>query len=260
MPLIRPAKNFDLLVLVLSYLEPNQGQNTSPWAWHCWTPGLVIAFIQGIRAPTFDSKFQEASKNFAKSFLFKEKLYEDLLAKISFFSEHPGINEQILEYAVVAAILHRDDVSTHLPNPLEVASFLAFTCSHEVFSHLFRLDLKSSRCRIIQRQQIVQITICTCNVSSFWKFVQLCFLDNLETTMLMERLWGSFTSQHTFTNTRYFSNNPEDIKWDHYREDTLFHVFHVLVHQIFQGHAAEVPPPPRIFELFFYTHQQITRR
>ena len=82
----------------------------------------IIAFIQGIRAPTFDSKFQEANKNFAKAFLFKEKLYEDLLAKISFFSEHPGINEQVLEYAVVAAILHRDDVSTHLPNPLEVAS------------------------------------------------------------------------------------------------------------------------------------------
>ena len=57
-----------------------------------------------------------------------------------------------------------------------------------------------------------------------------------------------------------FSNNPEDIKWDHYREDTLFHVFHVLVHQIFQGHAADGRPPPRLFELFFYTHQQITRR
>ena len=83
---------------------------------------LSLVFFQGIRAPTFDSKFQKANKKFAKSFLFKEKLYEDLLAKIAFFSEHPGINEQILEYAVVAAILHRDDVSTHLPHPLEVES------------------------------------------------------------------------------------------------------------------------------------------
>ena len=36
--------NFDLLVLhilILSWIEPNQGQKTSPWAWHCWTPGLV---------------------------------------------------------------------------------------------------------------------------------------------------------------------------------------------------------------------------
>ena len=40
--------NFDLLVLhiqVLSWIDPNQGQNTSPWAWHCWTPGLVIIKI-----------------------------------------------------------------------------------------------------------------------------------------------------------------------------------------------------------------------
>ena len=32
---------FDLLVLhilVLSWIKPNQGQKTSPWAWHCWTP------------------------------------------------------------------------------------------------------------------------------------------------------------------------------------------------------------------------------
>ncbi len=35
MPLIHPAQKIDLLVLhipVLSLLEPNQGQNTSPWA------------------------------------------------------------------------------------------------------------------------------------------------------------------------------------------------------------------------------------
>ena len=27
----------------LGWIEPNQGQNTSPWAWHCWTPDLVIS-------------------------------------------------------------------------------------------------------------------------------------------------------------------------------------------------------------------------
>ena len=51
MPLIHPAKNFDSLVLhipVLSYLEPNQGQNTSSWAWHCWTPGLLNSICQSI--------------------------------------------------------------------------------------------------------------------------------------------------------------------------------------------------------------------
>ena len=40
--------NSDLLILrllVLSWIEPNQGQNTSLWAWHCWTPGLVILLV-----------------------------------------------------------------------------------------------------------------------------------------------------------------------------------------------------------------------
>ena len=29
-------------ILILFWIKPNQGQNTSPWAWHCWTPGLVF--------------------------------------------------------------------------------------------------------------------------------------------------------------------------------------------------------------------------
>ena len=43
-------KNSDLWflrILVLSWIEPNQGLNTSPWASHCWTPGLVQAKIFG---------------------------------------------------------------------------------------------------------------------------------------------------------------------------------------------------------------------
>ena len=49
---IHPAKNFDLLVVfhipVLSSIEPNQRQNTSSWAWHCWTPGLVYIIFSGL--------------------------------------------------------------------------------------------------------------------------------------------------------------------------------------------------------------------
>ena len=96
---------------------------------------FILSF-QGIRAPTFSPKFQEANKKFARSFLFKEKLYDDLLAKIAFFAEHPGINEQVLEYGVVAAILHRDDISTHLPNPLEVVSANCQTLSRFSAIHL----------------------------------------------------------------------------------------------------------------------------
>ena len=46
--------NIDFLILhilVLSWIKPNRGQNTGPWAWHCWTPGLVIILLtQEIRA------------------------------------------------------------------------------------------------------------------------------------------------------------------------------------------------------------------
>ena len=39
--------NFDLFILnilILSWIKSNQGQKTSLWAWHCWTPGLVCFF------------------------------------------------------------------------------------------------------------------------------------------------------------------------------------------------------------------------
>ena len=50
---------------ILSFINvvlscPNQGQNTNPWAWHCWTPGLVsskdcwsksLAYLLKLSAP-----------------------------------------------------------------------------------------------------------------------------------------------------------------------------------------------------------------
>ena len=32
----------------------NQGQNTSPWAWHCWTPGLVFLLICSLSVQHFN--------------------------------------------------------------------------------------------------------------------------------------------------------------------------------------------------------------
>ena len=31
-----------LQTLILSWIKSNQEENTSPWAWHCWTPSLVL--------------------------------------------------------------------------------------------------------------------------------------------------------------------------------------------------------------------------
>ena len=70
-------------------------------------------------------------------------------------------------------------------------------------------------------------------------------------------------NEHYYVNESTLSMDPEDQKWDHFREDTLFHGFHVLLHQL---HDARKPKegnqekPPRLDELFWYAHQQLIRR
>ena len=34
-----------LQTLILPWIKPNQEENTSPWAWHFWTPSLVLYYI-----------------------------------------------------------------------------------------------------------------------------------------------------------------------------------------------------------------------
>ena len=53
------------------------------------------------------------------------------------------------------------------------------------------------------------------------------------------------------------SSDPEDAKWDHFREDTLLHVFHKSLHTV---NDARKDTYPRISELFWYAHQQLARR
>ena len=58
------------------------------------------------------------------------------------------------------------------------------------------------------------------------------------------------------------TEDPEEAKLDYWREDSLFHAFHSLLHTVW-GHLAEEKQPnnfPRTYELFFYAHQQMTRR
>ena len=54
-------------------------------------------------------------------FLLGERKYEDFVSKVSFLAEHPSINEQILQSAVISAILQRNDLANDIPNPLEVS-------------------------------------------------------------------------------------------------------------------------------------------
>ena len=62
--------------------------------------------------------------------------------------------------------------------------------------------------------------------------------------------------EHNVSGHQTLSDDPEDYKWDHFREETLLHVFHTLLHQIYFANKRK----PRVNELFWYTHQQILRR
>merc|ERR1712142_325718 len=55
------------------------------------------------------------------------------------------------------------------------------------------------------------------------------------------------------TNYNPLSNDPDERKLHYYREDSLFHAFHSLLHTLQQNH-------PRQYELFWYAHQQMLRR
>jgi len=58
------------------------------------------------------------------------------------------------------------------------------------------------------------------------------------------------------------SDDPVEAKLDYWREDSLFHAFHTLLHKTWGVLAEEKPSKrfPRTFELFFYAHQQMVRR
>ena len=79
----------------------------------------TIFVVQGVRASTFDPAFKTAAKKFAEEFLLHGK-YEDLVARMEFFKEHPGVNEEILDYAFVEAQIKRTDLALCPPNPIEV--------------------------------------------------------------------------------------------------------------------------------------------
>ena len=55
------------------------------------------------------------------------------------------------------------------------------------------------------------------------------------------------------------SNYKRDSEWDFFREDTHFHVFHVILHQVFQANRI-ANTHKRLNEMFWYAHQQIVRR
>ena len=58
------------------------------------------------------------------------------------------------------------------------------------------------------------------------------------------------------------TDDPEEAKLDYWREDSLFHAFHVNFHKIWDVYKLDESSTrfKRTFELFFYAHQQMVRR
>ena len=81
---------------------------------------MIALYFQGITPITFSPVFSEAVRKLTKQFLLPIEKYGDLLAVIAFLKEHPSVNEKLLEYAVTATIIIRDDVATEIISPMEV--------------------------------------------------------------------------------------------------------------------------------------------
>ena len=60
------------------------------------------------------------TSKFADVYLNSVKDYYQLLATIYFLTHHPAVNEQILDYSITITLVHRDDTSLEVANPLEV--------------------------------------------------------------------------------------------------------------------------------------------
>ena len=85
----------------------------------------------------------------------------------------------------------------------------------------------------------------------------VCFIDFV--TVITSR-----QKDHDLLETGHepLSDDPEEAKLDYWREDSLFHAFHALLHQTWDRLAMDNSPDRfnRTFELFFYAHREMVRR
>jgi len=77
-------------------------------------------FPKGKRPRNLSVRFRKAAKKFAEKYLISERLFDNYIAKVAFFKEHPGVNTQLLAYGVTIANLVRKDCSNDVPNSIEV--------------------------------------------------------------------------------------------------------------------------------------------
>ena len=59
--------------------------------------------------------------------LLEQKDYLKYLSVLAFLKDHPKMNEQLLQYAVIGADLKRNDTSHIIISPVQVSAFLLQT-------------------------------------------------------------------------------------------------------------------------------------
>merc|ERR1712142_1248941 len=184
---------------------------------------MLSVFPKGERPPTLNILFRKAAKQFADKYLISERSFDKLLAKIAFFKEHNDVNEVLLDHAVTMAMLARKDLSNDIRNPAESVDLFFDTANNG-------------------SKQTLEAG------SDYSLFINFNQNHNLQQSAKDS-----------------LSDDPEEAKLDYWREDSLFHAFHVLLHKIFDKQKKDTLDNrddrfKRTFELFFYAHQQMTRR
>jgi len=182
---------------------------------------ILFQFQKGVRPPTMSNSFRKAVRHIAEKYLIHEESYQKLLNKIAFFQNHDDMNEVLLDHAVTTTQLTRDDMSNDIPNPVETDRDAIMVTKNDSKKTKSGKDYS---------------------------------------------LWITKKKNYTLEDTsKSLTDDPEEAKLDYWREDSLFHAFHVLLHKIFDKQKKDTLDNrddrfKRTFELFFYAHQQMTRR
>ena len=160
------------------------------------------------------------------------------------------MNEVLLDQAVTIAILSRDDMSNDINNPAEVNyllfhyMILSFAGCWYFLWHHHQGDKynKCIRIRLLSFHSVLEYLV----EIIFWSILFFSIRDHDLSKPGHESL----------------TDDPEEAKLDYWREDSLFHAFHVLLHKIWNKLAEDrsFRRFNRTFELFFYAHQQMVRR
>lgn len=79
---------------------------------------ILKKYPKNVRPRSLDIEFRDATLEFAKKYFSPKIRYNKLLAKISFFKDK--VNKHLLNNAVTIAIMTRKDLSSDIPNSIEV--------------------------------------------------------------------------------------------------------------------------------------------